>query len=99
MDKDVFAIFTLDKAKSFSSVKPLYCTGFFHFFPLWLQSESSTSMMRGEAELGFLTNFPHKQYDVRRLKATHILPRKWDQAQTRFAGAATSLPRLSTGAP
>jgi hypothetical protein len=31
MDEDVFAIFALDKAKSFSGVKPLYCACLSHF--------------------------------------------------------------------
>ena len=31
MDEDVFAIFALDKAKSFSRVKPLYCACLSHF--------------------------------------------------------------------
>jgi hypothetical protein len=31
MDEDVFAIFALDKPKSFSGVKPLYCACLSHF--------------------------------------------------------------------
>ncbi len=29
MDENIFAILALDKAKSFSCVKPLYCSSFF----------------------------------------------------------------------
>jgi hypothetical protein len=34
MDEDVFAILALDKSKSFSRVKPLYCACFFHLSSL-----------------------------------------------------------------